>query len=149
MVLQIQSITVLDATKFIIRALLTSKHSQEETFSAFHVLYEFSLHLLCNMVGKTPFSGGERWYCRYILYRSYSKCIIVSIKYVLHVYMCIYSYTCTYIHGHVQIYSHASTYSVMAWQGRVSISHWSLVAEPLTQVEAKTLYTSEWSGDLY
>ena len=85
MVLQIQSITVLDATKFIIRALLTSKHSQEETFSAFHVLYEFSLHLLCNMVGKTPFPGGERWYCRYILYRSHSKCIIVSIKYVLHV----------------------------------------------------------------
>ena len=58
------------------------------------------------MVGKTPFPGGERWYCRYILYRSYSKCIIVSIKYVLHVYMCIYSYTCTYIHEHVQIYSH-------------------------------------------
>ena len=79
------------------------------------------------MVGKTPFPGSERWYCRYILYHSYSKCIIVSIKYVSHVYMCIYSYTCTYIHNHVQIYTHASTYSVMAWQGRVRISHWSLV----------------------
>ena len=144
-----RSIAVLDATKFIIRACLTSKHSQEETFSGFPVLYEFSLHLLCNMVGKTPFPGSERWYCRYILYRRYSKCIIVSIKYVLHVYMRIYSYTCAYIHEHVQIYSHASTYSVMAWQGRVRISHWSLIAEPLTRVDAKTLYISEWSGDLY
>ena len=144
-----QSIAVLDATKFIIRALQTSKHSQEETFSGFPVLCEFSLHPLCNMVGNTPFPGSERWYCLYILYHSYSKCIIVSIKYVLHVYMCIYSYTCTYIHEHVQIYSHASTYSVMAWQGRVRISHWSLVAEPLTRVKAKTLYTSEWSTDLY
>ena len=148
-VLQMQSIAGLDATKCISRAWQMSKHSQEETCSGFPVLYEFSLHLLCNIVGKTPSPNSERWYHRYILCRSYSKCIIVSIKYVLHVYVYIYSYTCTYIHEHVQIYSHASTYSVLAWQGRVRISHWSLIAEPLTRIEAKSLYTSDWSGDLY
>ena len=34
-----QSVTALDATKCIIRTLYMSKHSQEETFSGFHVLY--------------------------------------------------------------------------------------------------------------
>ena len=89
-----------------------------ETFPGFPFLYEFSLHLLCNIVGKTPFPGSERWYYRYIMCHNYSKCITLSIKYVLHAHMCVYSYTCTYIHGHVHIYSYTATYSVLVWQGR-------------------------------
>ena len=84
--------------------------AREKHSKVFRFLYEFSLHLLCNVVSKIPFPGSERRYYRYILCRSYSKFIIISIKYVLNIYMYIYANSFLYKHIHTRACTYILTH---------------------------------------
>ena len=75
-----------------------SKHSQDDTFSDFLFLYEFSLLLLCNIVSKISFPCCESGYHRFILCHRYSNCIVFSTEYVS---TC--TDICAYIHVHGKI----------------------------------------------
>ena len=113
--------------------------AREKHSKVFRFLYEFSLHLLCNVVSKTPFPGSERRYYRYILCRSYSKFIIISIKYVLNTYVYICEFIPIQAHTYKSMYIYTHTHlHILLWLdkegSKYHSDHW---LQKLLRIEAK------------